>query len=242
MSYILDALKKSEAERSGTEPGKSGHRVSFVSAPGKKREIWPYLLALALTANAAVVAYLVWPESGPGNEALVSGEVATVQRPQPVEETTAKTAPERTVQENVQGATGAPDAVSASQPSEASGPVVSEEQLSASSTESPEPAPEEPDRDPQDNVTSPARTADTREEVPSIQDMPPSVQQRVPEMTFNGHVWSSRPSSRSVMINNRLLREGARFQGVVIEEITTAGVVFRLDGHVFEIGVVRDWQ
>ncbi|XOZ32154.1 general secretion pathway protein GspB [Halomonadaceae bacterium KBTZ08] len=238
MSYILEALKKSEAERSGAEPGDSGHRVSFASAPGKQREIWPYLLALALTANAAVVAYLVWPESGPGNEALVSGEVATVQRPQPKEEATAKPAPEP----NAQEATRAPEAVSTSQPSEASNPVVSEAEPSASSTEPPEPASEAPDREPPDNVTSPARTTESREEVPPIQDMPRSVQQQVPEMTFNGHVWSSRPSCRSVMINNRLLREGARFQGLVIEEITTAGVIFRLDGHLFEIDVVRDWQ
>ena len=89
MSYILDALKKSEAERYNTEPGESGHRVSFASTPGKHREIWPYLLAAGLLANAAVVAYLVWPEAGAGDDAVASGEVATVQGAQPEEEPTA---------------------------------------------------------------------------------------------------------------------------------------------------------
>ncbi len=243
MSYILDALKKSEAERANTDPGESGHRVSFASTPGKQREIWPYLLALALMANAAVVAYLVWPESHPGDEAMVSGEVATVQRPRPAEETTARTAPEPPAQENTQEATRAPEAASgAARKAEASTPAVSEKESSASSTGSAAPPAEEPDRTPQESASSQERTADAPDDVPPIHDMPRSVQQRVPEMTFNGHVWSSRPSSRSVMINNRLLREGARFQGLVIEEITTAGVVFRLDGHVFEIDIVRDWQ
>ncbi|WP_295717425.1 general secretion pathway protein GspB [uncultured Halovibrio sp.] len=206
MSYILDALKKSEAERSNTEPGEAGHRVSFASTPGKQRELWPYLLALALMANAAVVAYLVWPEYAPEDEAAVPEHVAPVQSPRPAEETTA-------------------------------------EQPTKSAMESTAPSSGAPDQNPPDNDSSPDRTADApEEEVPSIHDMPRSVQQRVPEMTFNGHVWSSRASSRSVMINNRLLREGARFQGLVIEKITTAGVVFRLDGHVFEIDIVRDWQ
>ena len=231
MSYILDALKKSEAERSNADQTGSGHRVSFASTPGKQREIWPYLLALALMANAAVVAYLAWPESAPGDGAAVPGEVATVQKPQPEEEATAATAPELPARENVQ-----------EEETEASAPVVPEEEPSVSPAESAEPAAGEPDRSPQDNATSPDLTAEAPEDVPPIHDMPRSVQQRVPEMTFNGHVWSSRPSSRSVMINNRLLREGARFQGLVIEEITAAGVVFRLDRHVFEIDVVRDWQ
>ena len=245
MSYILDALKKSEAERSGTETGDSGHRVSFASAPRKQREIWPYLLVVALMANAAVVAYLVWPESGPGNEVAMPGDVAPVQpvqRAQPAGEATATTAPESPARENAREEAEAPETASASRPSEASAPVVSEGETSPSSTDSTGTGSEQADRNAPDNVTSPDRTADAPEDVPPIHDMPRSVQQRVPEMTFNGHVWSSRASSRSVMINNRMLREGARFQGMVIEEITTAGVVFRLDGHVFEIDVVRDWQ
>ncbi|PAU82369.1 hypothetical protein CK501_04290 [Halovibrio salipaludis] len=235
MSYILDALKKSEAERSNTDPAESGHRVSFASTPGQQRELWPYLLALALMANAAVVGYLVWPESAPEDEAVVPEHVAPVQSPRPAEETTAKTAPEPPGQESVQEETMTSETAAA--------PVVSREQPTKSSMESTAPSSEVPDQNPPDNDPSADRKADApEEEVPSIHDMPRSVQQRVPEMTFNGHVWSSRPSSRSVMINNRLLREGGRFQGLVIQEITTAGVVFRLDGHVFEIDIVRDWQ
>ncbi|MFO7787868.1 MAG: general secretion pathway protein GspB [Halospina sp.] len=235
MSYILDALKKSEAERSNTDPGESGHRLSFASTPGKERGIWPYLLAVALMANAAVVAYLAWPDSGPGNDAEVPAEAAPVPSPQPEEATTATTAPEAPAQKDAREESEAPETASASQKtSDASSPVAAAENPPASS--------EETDQNPPEEVTSPDQTAEAPEDVPPIHDMPSAVQKRVPEMTFNGHVWSSRASSRSVMINNRLLREGARFQGMVIEEITTAGVVFRMDGHVFEIDVVRDWQ
>ncbi|MEQ6886734.1 general secretion pathway protein GspB [Salicola sp. Rm-C-2C1-2] len=207
MSYILDALKKSEAERSNTDPEVAGHRVSFASTPGKHREIWPYLLAVALMANAAVVAYLVWPDSDPGNEAEVAAEPVPVPSPQPEEETTAATAPEPPDQENARADRDAP----------------------APSGESTETGSAETDRNPPENV-------------PPIHDMPRSVQRRVPEMTFNGHVWSSTPSSRKVMINNRMLGEGARVGELIIEEITPAGVVFRLDQHLFQMAIVRDWQ
>ena len=234
MSYILDALKKSEAERSNTDQHESGPRVSFGSTPGKQREIWPYLLAVALMANAAVVAYLAWPGSGPGKDAEVPAEAVPVPGSQP----------EAPAQKNAREESEAsePETASAAKPSGASSPVAAEENPPASSAELTETGSAETDRNPPEEVTSPDQTAEVPEDVPPIHDMPRAVQQRVPEMTFNGHVWSSRSSSRSVMINNRLLREGARFQGLVIEEITTAGVVFRMDGHVFEIDVVRDWQ
>lgn len=203
MSYILDALKKSEAERANADPEVSDSRVSFASAPGRPREIWPYLLALALLANAAVIGYLVWPETSPVTEGVTSDKILPVEKPEPSQPAVREAEPE----------SPAPEPVEATDPIRESAPSGAQ-----------------------------AQSQPPEDDVPPIHDMPSSVQQRVPEMTFNGHVWSSRPSSRSVMINNQMLREDARFQGMTIKEITAAGVIFRLDGHVFEIDIVRDWQ
>ena len=232
MSYILDALKKSEAERSNRDHPEFAHRVPFEPALRKKREIWPYLLVLALLANALVVVYVMWPQPNTGDAAVVSGEPAVVERQGPVQREAADNAPEQSAPEEAEAsapsrateaseATEVPEVSGVSETSEAPAPTIPADSPSQASAEaSPNDSPEPPD----------------------IPEMPRSVQRRVPEMTFNAHLHSSNPSSRSVMINNRMLREGDRVGGLVIKEITPAGVVFRLDKHVFQIDIVRDWQ
>ncbi len=61
MSYILDALKKSEAERQqGKAPG-IGTVQSYKPNRGKRRRTWPYLLVIALAVNAGVVLMALRP-------------------------------------------------------------------------------------------------------------------------------------------------------------------------------------
>lgn len=247
MSYILDALKKSEAERSNRDNAEFAHRVPFEAAPRRQREIWPYLLVLALVANALVVVYVMWPQSGPDDSAG-SGETAVVQRQESVEPETTGTEPEQPVQEEDVETPEKTVASDASTPARESAPVVPEETPSktdggASPTESQDlPAPENPADEQDERGEQEPEKTEAPPEVPGIDAMPRSVQRRVPEMTFNAHLYSSRPSSRQVMINNRKLREGDRVGDLVIKEITPAGAVFRLDEHVFQIGIVRDWQ
>ena len=252
MSYILDALKKSEAERSNGDHPEFAHRVPFEPTPRKQREIWPYLLVLALVANALVIGYVVWPESNPENAVVVSGEPAPVQRQQqPPERRTDRTTPESPGQEQAE-TLEASSASGTSERSEASAPIIADDTTSeefgkAQSDSSVQEKPAQEQAAQAQKVADPeppakAETAETTTEVPDINAMPRSVQQRVPEMTFNAHLYSSKPSSRQVMINNRKLREGDRVGELVIEEITAAGVVFRLDDRVFQIGIVRDWQ
>ncbi len=208
MSYILDALKKSEAERSARDDPEYAHRVPFAPTPRKRREIWPYLLMLALVANAFVIVVVVWPQSGPENAAVASGEPSLVQREQSQASATTSAPPESAAEEGVESP-------------EAPEPVAAQERPSEVSSSPP---------------------MEAIGEIPDINAMPRSVQRRVPQMSFNGHVYSSNPSSRRVMINNRMLQEGDRVDGLVIQEITAPGVVFRLDEHVFQIGIVRDWK
>lgn len=241
MSYILDALKKSEAERSNRDNPEFGHRVPFESAPRRQREIWPYLLVLALLANAVVIVYVMWPESTPGDVGVASQEPTPVQRQEPVAREVVKTAPEPPAEKPAEK----PSEKGRVEPEEGeatpSPEVVAESTPKTKDRAAEPPDPAEPSVQGDQTVSSTA-PAEKKTEVPPIAAMPRSVQQRVPNMTFNAHLHSSRPSSRRVMINNRMLGEGDRVGQLVIKEITPAGVVFRLDQHVFEIDVVRDWQ
>ncbi|MDH3597347.1 MAG: general secretion pathway protein GspB [Rhodospirillales bacterium] len=83
MSYILKALRKSEAERArGTVPGLATQHAVAVKGRGP---LWPWVVAGALVVNAAVVVSGVWRPEIPlwrtGGPAEVDG--TTVARPAP---------------------------------------------------------------------------------------------------------------------------------------------------------------
>ena len=61
MSYILDALKKSEQERGhGNIPGVQTVHSSSLNYHGEKKAYWPYLLITAVLLNVAVVLYFIF--------------------------------------------------------------------------------------------------------------------------------------------------------------------------------------
>ncbi|MAL97873.1 MAG: hypothetical protein CL583_05415 [Alteromonadaceae bacterium] len=78
--------------------------------------------------------------------------------------------------------------------------------------------------------------------VPALGEMSTSFQRRVPDLVFNSHIFSSRPDARRVMINSEYLREGARFGDMIVEEITEDGVILSLQGELFAVSVVRNWN
>jgi len=80
-------------------------------------------------------------------------------------------------------------------------------------------------------------------DIPYLHEMPDYQQQSVPEMKFAGHVYSSRPSSRSVIINGDAMSEGdVIVQGLNVVEITPSGVVFSLHEELFRMDILQDWS
>lgn len=64
MSYILDALKKSENERGqGNIPGVQTVHSSSINYHQQKNVIWPYILIAAILINAAVIAYFIYSQN-----------------------------------------------------------------------------------------------------------------------------------------------------------------------------------
>ncbi|VAW63392.1 hypothetical protein MNBD_GAMMA08-22 [hydrothermal vent metagenome] len=80
-------------------------------------------------------------------------------------------------------------------------------------------------------------------EIPYLNELPDYQQSSVPEMTFAGHVYSTMPSNRSVIINNYAMSEGDTVvQGIKIVEITSSGVVFSLHEQLFRMDILQDWS
>lgn len=92
---------------------------------------------------------------------------------------------------------------------------------------------------------APAVAATAVVSAPAAQDintLPDDFRRQLPALTFNSHIYSSDPGSRRIMINNAYLREGQRFEGLSIREITGDGVILYKSPHTFSVPVIRDWK
>lgn len=71
---------------------------------------------------------------------------------------------------------------------------------------------------------------------PLFDELPVTVRARIPELSFAGHVYSDQPQKRLIIINNRIVREEDRVDNdLVLEEITREGVVLRYQDSVFRV-------
>lgn len=238
MSYILDALRKSETDRQQGRVPDLGQQVQLIHRPKKKRVSPAVWVALALMLNAGVLAFLFWPGTplpwGSADQAEVSpGQDIVKNAPEPVSVT--PDAESDPMSESPVAETGA---VPESDVADSTPPPIA--------TETPE-----PERRERATVIVPSSAiSETRvpvveqrqaDRVPHLVELPLSFQKSVPDLTFNSHIYSSSPASRRVMINNTYLRVGDTFEGLRVDDITEEGVVLSRDGRRFRVGVVRDW-
>ncbi|MFL1405262.1 general secretion pathway protein GspB [Marinobacter sp. M1N3S26] len=241
MSYILEALKKSESERNQGRVPNLGQQIRMVHRKRKRGIPALAWLAIALTLNAVILAALFWPGAGlwwdhsqtagalarsteqvagataAGSEeapAAASGEVARAKEPvpEPAEITAATGELESQGAVILDTVKEAPTVIV---------PTVRQPGTAGGSEYTPEP---------------------WEGRVPHLVELPMAFQRQVPDLVFNSHVYSSRPSARSVMINNRYLRMGDSFGPLRVERITEEGVELSMDGQRFRVGVVRDWS
>lgn len=251
MSYILDALRKSETERRQGRVPDLGQQVQMIHKPKKKTVPVLVWVAIGLILNAAILAWAFWPrasvtgasvteteeQAGPSAEPAVPiAEVEPVApEPEPV-----ITEPEPSPASSP--ATGSTrrddtlaDAIEIPVPSVAQPPV------DETNRERPTvivPTPREP------SAVNPSNVADSEPaavRTPHLVELPLSFQKRVPDLIFNSHIYASEPSSRRVMINDNYLRPGESFSGITVERITEEGVELSMDGRRFRVGVVRNW-
>ncbi len=79
---------------------------------------------------------------------------------------------------------------------------------------------------------------DNDKRVISVNELPLSVRQRLPDLTISGHFYNSRPSFRIVTVGGRTLHEGdAAAPGLRVERITPDGAVFSFEGYSFQRGI-----
>ncbi len=266
MSYILDALKKSEQERGkGNIPGVQTVHSSSLMYRKETKRLWPYGLAAAVLLNLIAIGYFFYrynPNTPHTPPVTSSPAVPVAPAPPQTADTLPAAAPVTTTPKPLPAAVTKPVATAVAPPRNTSSPAV------GSPANPPRPA-EEPANVKQASLSPPHRESiaqaaaapvektqshdaetdfatDTTvyaEDLPEQFELPEDVQRTLPTITISAHVYSSKPQQRSMVINNQFLEEGDYvIDGLVLEEITRDGAIFNYNGLRFHNGVVSGWQ
>lgn len=216
MSYILDALRKSEQQRQRVQTPFL-YTAQLSTGSEKQPPFLLYGIVAGVLVSAGILAGWMhpWQQARPDKVAETvhaSPYVAPAHRAEPV-----KAAP-------VEAARPAP----AHMDPPKSAPVV-REALAL----------------PVQNVEPPQKVAATTVRAPghpdrlyALSELPPAIQQEIPPMSISGYVDSITPEDRTVGINNRLLQEGDYLApGLKLEQISSNGLVFSYKNYKFRQGL-----
>jgi len=251
MSYILDALKKSEKERQrGTALDILTAQDALAQKP-KKRPLWPYLLLAALLLNAGVL--LLWLGSWHSKKPYM---VAQLVGGQQHESNTLESVHEGS---DVRSTFDSPLSKPSKTISQGAGKDIQQDQITQTEADiqkdvpniskpmvdakgSPEVSPSVPKQPavvsqvpselkPVNNIV-----AAVENKVYNLKDLPLSIQQSLPAFTISVAVYSNDPDARMVKINGQSMREGEYLTaGLKLEEITQDGVVFSYQNYRFRL-------
>lgn len=240
MSLILDALRKSEAERRrGQMPDLRAELPPPIRATGPSRRAWPlWFAASAVLVAAATLAWSQWasragapPDAG-GSAAIASAETADVPPPVPARiapatPVEAAPAPAPRPAEPVQTvpAPVAPDpGLARTEPVEPTAPRETTPPTAPAVAAANEPAPPVAPSAPAIATPPPASVATVR-----LADLSPGEREQLPPLKISMHMWGPAPEQRFAIIDGTRVGQGDRVGDAVVEEILAEGVV--LDWH-----------
>ena len=249
MSYILDALRKSDQQRQrGAAPTLLAGQATVVAS--KQPAFLVYgLLAAVLVGAGMVVGWLrPWQaeQAVPAaNVAVAKPSEASMRRSVPVRtEIAPAPAPEPQVQSATPATQIPPGPVRAIAPAPATTPVKSQSPASAGAEAPGKPqvgvaaVSRRPAAVPQQQPGTAAADSTPAQNVISMAELPLALQHELPAMAISVHAYSGNPGDRLVGIDNRMLREGDNVApGLKLEQITPDGMIFGYKGYSFRRGV-----
>ncbi len=241
MSYILDALKKSEQQRGhGTIPNVQTVHSSSLNYRDEKRAYWPYILIAAVILNLIAIVYFIIDKDGileintsstPGtaidNNAKKTIAVENIQT----------VAPEKPIiYKKHSGNTNTEIALEKTKKAFPSTIAAIQNTSSTNNSEIITPGSSS-------NTSIKKQPAQPKKDIISFYDLPASTQQQLPAIIVTAHIYSSNPLQRSMVINNNFLEEGEYvIDNLILHEITADGAVFDYAETRFYYSVVSGWQ
>lgn len=227
MSYILEALKKSQAERQlGELPSIHAPQVQLhdgaASASARRTPVWLALGGVAVTVAAALLLWQPWQAdaAAPAAAAVVPAVLAqAVPAPLPVAAPPAAVAPAPV-------AAFVPPAATAA-PVHHARPVAEPKQETPGQAVSPPVAAPAPAVPP---------TPSVEESVPGMRDLPEPIQRQIPAIAIGGYIYSKNPADRLLLIDKVLRHEGEELApGLVLEKLQPKAAIFSFKGYRYRV-------
>ncbi|MCW9048053.1 MAG: general secretion pathway protein GspB [Gammaproteobacteria bacterium] len=230
MSYILDALKKSDQERKrGDVPNLQTVHIPMSVEPQTPVLLYGFIFLLVIALAFVIGLVVSNHESGEiqiidtNNHLQEKGEVSDKNMATSIQ------SGEELTEASVKEGLAAPSNKTLLQQS-------AEENIQKDTRINLKPVPAEIE-----TAYSEINKADLND-IPYLHELPDYRQQSVPEMSFAGHIYSADSSNRSVIINGAAMSEGdVIVQGLNVVEITQTGVVFSLHNELFKMDILQDW-
>jgi general secretion pathway protein B len=252
MSYILDALKKAESERQlGSVPSVYGQPLPIAKSDepiSLWRRPWSWIAAGFLVAAGIAWTWTLTSqkEAPHAMPAVAQQEISQPPVPTAVaqaplverEATQAISTPamEKETIDNARTVKNVPTPVRDEKPATLKKPVViaAKTPPEKSGTKL-EPAQRSATQDKAPNAaTTPPQTVDT--EVALLRDLPEHIRSGLPSISVGGYIYSPNPAARSMLLNNRLVREGDQLaSGLTLERMMPKEAVLNYQGQRFRL-------
>lgn len=221
MSYILDALKKAEADR---DPDA---RASLAMAQHeRRRNRWlAYAVVIALIANAAILFWLFLPEQHSETTSVLSQSPvhqedrrSTAAGSDPPERRITAPARQQSVREPAAS-------IVASEPAASRTPNAMAPESATGET-----------------IIGPGTAPVPVAEPLPVSSLPSDQRARFPTLDFSTHIYADDAQLRAIVVNGTRLEEGDRLGSLQLQKITEDGAVFRFEDRLVSVPVLDAWD
>lgn len=263
MSYILDALKKSEKERQKRTVPDPLEIHDYVAHEQKnRRPVWAYVLSIVVVLNIGLLFYWMnpWQTKKAATDNTSSGERSVAMNsPAPPAPVQPKNDGEKAViaekeKEPEPAQTPAAKALESVPVAKKSGTL----QAAAAPAEQVKEKPAQPGEskkkqgtaanDPQHAVqaapvpsgqkTEPQAPVLDANKIYTVSELPLSLQQSLPAFTISAFLYSDDPAARMVRVNGKMLREGdVLAEGLKLNEIRQNELIFGYQNYRMRLGI-----
>jgi general secretion pathway protein B len=251
MSLILEALRKSEAERRrGRAPDL---HTELPPAHARSRRILPPWLWIAAATALLLVAALLWmrgrnaPESAARDEQKPAANTVQEARAPVDDREPAITSPPPFPRVD---RIAAPPAEPAPMPAPAASPTPRAEEQdeddiiaaapareTIATPTAPAPAVAATDAPPSPANAPTSAPTPTRDAIARLSELPPEERKQLPAMKLSMHMWNERPAQRFVIIDGQRYVEGDRIGSAVVDAIDSDGVILDLNGRAVRVPI-----
>ena len=246
MSFILNALRKSEQERQVLQSETVTDKILLNNQPQQNRSKTAKFFAFLVIGNVLIIACVVWfvrNTSTPAHDIITQ----TISKPLLAQETGVKpkaiakfTQPERPAQKVEPKTTSIAEWVEEQKPEK---PVITKKTVAdtikqpAIANKSELPAQTIPAIATIDKVEpNPPETIPVKKDIPFLSDLPFEFRQTVPKFTTNVFVYSNHPEESFVMIDMVKYKPGQQIkEAMVLKEIRPDSLVVVYQNQAFQI-------